>query len=77
MISLFCTVAALLLSSIHSFTPSSARMPAPRTSTTQLASTTETTEYDVVKVDLADGRDYPIYIGAGFSEEEGTELHSA
>ena len=30
-----------------------------------------TTEYDVVKVDLADGRDYPIYIGAGFSDEEG------
>ena len=28
-------------------------------------------EYDVVKVDLADGRDYPIYIGANFDEEEG------
>jgi hypothetical protein len=27
--------------------------------------------YDVVKVDLADGRDYPIYIGTGYSEQEG------
>lgn len=28
------------------------------------------TEYDVVKVDLSDGRDYPIYIGDGFSDVE-------
>jgi hypothetical protein len=28
-------------------------------------------DYDVVKVDLSDGRDYPIYIGANFEEEEG------
>jgi len=34
------------------------------------------TDYDVVKVDLADGRDYPIYIGAGYSDEEGRELCS-
>ena len=27
--------------------------------------------YDVVKVDLEDGRDYPIYIGAGFDQAEG------
>lgn len=32
------------------------------------------TDYDVVKVDLSDGRDYPIYIGAGFSEEEAGEM---
>jgi 3-dehydroquinate synthase len=31
-------------------------------------------EYDVVKVDLDDGRDYPIYIGAGFGEDEAATL---
>jgi 3-dehydroquinate synthase len=36
-----------------------------------MASTAEETKYDIVKVDLADGRDYPIYIGAGYSQEEG------
>jgi hypothetical protein len=35
-----------------------------------------TTEYDIVKVDLADGRDYPIYIGAGFEDDEGTKCLS-
>lgn len=28
--------------------------------------------YDIVKVDLEDGRDYPIYIGTGYSDQEGT-----
>lgn len=43
-----------------------------RTSSTKLHQSAPTrTEYDVVKVDLADGRDYPIYIGAGYSKEEG------
>lgn len=31
-------------------------------------------DYDVVKVDLADGRDYPIYIGAGYSDEEASKI---
>jgi hypothetical protein len=31
----------------------------------------DTIAYDVVKVDLDDGRDYPIYIGAEFDEAEG------
>jgi hypothetical protein len=32
--------------------------------------------YDIVKVDLEDGRDYPIYIGTGYSDQEGTsDLH--
>lgn len=30
--------------------------------------------YDVVKVDLSDGRDYPIYIGDGFDDEEAGKL---
>ena len=33
------------------------------------------TDHDVVKVDLEDGRDYPIYIGAGFDEKEGTLVY--
>jgi hypothetical protein len=38
-----------------------------------LASSATKTDYDVVKVDLSDGRDYPIYIGAGFTDEEGNK----
>lgn len=38
----------------------------------ELGSTTFSRDnYDEVKVDLDDGRDYPIYIGTGYSEEEG------
>ena len=34
--------------------------------------TTESKEnYDIVKVDLSDGRDYPIYIGTGYQDQEG------
>jgi len=32
------------------------------------------TNYDIVKVDLTGGRDYPIYIGAGFSDEEASKI---
>ncbi len=48
------------------FNPSSDSL----TSSARKATVTESS-YDTVKVDLADGRDYPIYIGADFSEEEG------
>jgi hypothetical protein len=34
------------------------------------------TQYDTVRVDLADGRDYPIYIGTGYSDEQGTCMFS-
>lgn len=34
------------------------------------SSTIAKENYDVVKVDLDDGRDYPIYIGTGYSDEE-------
>lgn len=30
--------------------------------------------YDVVKVDLSDGRDYPIYIGTGYSDDEAADM---
>lgn len=35
------------------------------------SSTVAKENYDIVKVDLDDGRDYPIYIGTGYSDEEG------
>lgn len=42
------------------------------TDVTELGCTTESREnYDIVKVDLSDGRDYPIYIGTGYSDDEG------
>lgn len=69
MVALLWSVIPLLMSSGHAFsTPS---LPLPSKRSTQLASTAEATDYDIVKVDLADGRDYPIYIGAGYSEDEG------
>lgn len=38
------------------------------------ASTVTSYEYDIVKVDLSDGRDYPIYIGDSFGDEEAGRL---
>jgi len=42
----------------------------------QVSSTPTSTakEYDIVKVDLTDGRDYPIYIGSDFSNDEASQL---
>jgi 3-dehydroquinate synthase len=34
----------------------------------------QTTEYDIEKVDLANGRDYPIYIGSDFTDSEASTL---
>lgn len=34
----------------------------------------ESDNYDVVKVDLTDGRDYPIYIGTSFTDEQISEM---
>ena len=31
-------------------------------------------EYDTVKVDLSDGRDYPIYIGTGYTDEQASKM---
>lgn len=36
--------------------------------------TTTSTDYDIVKVDLTDGRDYPIYIGSDFTDDEASTL---
>ena len=49
------------------------------TDTESADATTDTTtinkeSYDIVKVDLSQGRDYPIYIGDGFNDEEAGKL---
>ena len=36
-----------------------------------MASVDTETDHDTVTVDLADGRDYPIYIGANFDDKQG------
>ncbi|CAB9529024.1 3-dehydroquinate synthase (Partial), partial [Seminavis robusta] len=36
--------------------------------------TVSTDKYDIVKVDLDDGRDYPIYIGTGYDDGEAAQL---
>jgi 3-dehydroquinate synthase len=41
---------------------------------TNEASATDTKNYDIVKVDLTDGRDYPIYIGTSYTDEQITEM---
>lgn len=51
--------------------------PSTSTSTTAAAATTTSTNYDVVNVDLADGRDYPIYIGTSYSDEQTKALLSS
>jgi 3-dehydroquinate synthase len=40
----------------------------------QVANNDDIKNYDVVKVDLTDGRDYPIYIGTSYTDEQITEM---
>ena len=44
------------------------------TSSSQPPPTTQATQYDIVKVDLENGRDYPIYIGSDFTDAEASAL---
>ena len=81
---LIAAASSILLTaqSINSFTISplatniSSRQEQQSKSQLQVSSTpTNTaTEYDIVKVDLTDGRDYPIYIGSDFSNDEASQL---
>lgn len=63
-----CLTIVLLASWSHAFVPIVA---SSRSCLVNFRSSSTATDYDIVKVDLSDGRDYPIYIGAGFSDEEG------
>mmetsp|Transcript_22550 Transcript_22550/g.34083 ORF Transcript_22550/g.34083 Transcript_22550/m.34083 type:complete len:82 (+) Transcript_22550:103-348(+) len=67
------TRVALLLPSVPIFTSGFAASRESRVHIQQPSKLYESTsgDYDVVKVDLADERDYPIYIGAGYSDDEG------
>lgn len=57
------------------FLKSDAIVPCSSTSLTMSAVEAQTdSAYDVVKVELDDGRDYPIYIGDGFGDEEAGKL---
>eukprot|EP00986_Skeletonema_menzelii_P005548 scaffold2049_cov134-Skeletonema_menzelii.AAC.7 len=73
---------ALLLStnpaaSFSSCSVSSSSSSRPSSSTLSVASTPPqetSTSYDTVKVDLSNGRDYPIYIGSDFTDKEAAAL---
>jgi hypothetical protein len=54
-----------LITTCHAFLQISSNYPSKSTLSSAVV------DYETVKVDLTDGRDYPIYIGAGFSETEG------
>ncbi len=57
------------------FLKSDANVLCSSTSLTMSAVEAQTdSAYDVVKVELDDGRDYPIYIGDGFGDEEAGKL---
>lgn len=58
----------------HSQSRSISLPPSISSSTACRVATSSSTDYEIVKVDLEDGRDYPIYIGTGFSDEQASEL---
>lgn len=70
----------LFTHSTNAFSPSkTGRINTPlfadtvETSAAAIGSTTVSTDhYDIVTVDLDNDRDYPIYIGTGYSDQEGT-----
>lgn len=47
------------------------RIPTALGASTQGSTLESKEQYDIVKVDLDRDRDYPIYIGTGYSDEEG------
>jgi hypothetical protein len=76
----FLIAAAVLINFAAAFVPSSVHQGATvgvgsnaASATTLGMADSSSDSYDVVKVDLDDERDYPIYIGAEFDEAEGEE----
>ena len=67
--------AAVLINSAAAFVPSSVQVAAVGAESSAASAgalgMADTDAFDVVKVDLDDGRDYPIYIGAEFDKAEG------
>jgi len=70
----FLATLVLTLSSVTAFVTQQSSFVSNKKNTVQMSSSATSTDYDVVKVDLADERDYPIYIGGGFSDEEASEI---
>lgn len=71
------TASSIASSSASSSSHLSARLVSRALGTKLPMSPTESltdTQYDIVKVDLSDGRDYPIYIGDGFDDIEAGKL---
>jgi 3-dehydroquinate synthase len=55
--------------------PTTARSVLSSTTALAAVSSVDTeNNYDVVKVDLSDGRDYPIYIGTSYSDEQASSM---
>ena len=75
----FLFAAAVLINFAAAFVPSSVQGAAVGVGSSDAVFSSsalgmaETDAYDIVKVDLDDGRDYPIYIGAEFDEAEGEQ----
>jgi len=71
---LVATVLVLYSGLASSFTPPMGGNGNHATASTTHLGVAAATQYDVVKVDLTDGRDYPIYIGSDFTDAEASAL---
>lgn len=69
-----CWIAALSFRVTTGFQISTSLNHSFRRIQTLSMSATEESTHDVVKVDLSDGRDYPIYIGTGYTDDEASEM---
>ncbi|KAG7354582.1 3-dehydroquinate synthase [Nitzschia inconspicua] len=55
----------------------SASSSSTSTSTSGTSTSSNNDNYDIVHVDLSDGRDYPIYIGTSYSDEQASSMLSS
>ncbi|KAL7521338.1 hypothetical protein ACHAWX_006005 [Stephanocyclus meneghinianus] len=72
-----CAIFLPLLPLTTAFTPPRRPHPLQQTHLPMVSTSptpTTATPYDIVRVDLADGRDYPIYVGSDFSDDETSEM---
>mmetsp|Transcript_30656 Transcript_30656/g.45393 ORF Transcript_30656/g.45393 Transcript_30656/m.45393 type:complete len:413 (-) Transcript_30656:89-1327(-) len=59
-----------IISTSHAFVPVASSSFSRRIDRSVAAAT----DFDVVKVDLTDGRDYPIYIGSGYTDDDASDM---
>ena len=67
----FSTLIAVFSIGLLDFTTSFTQQHAFGVKTAMKTYLSSSDEHDVVRVDLEDGRDYPIYIGTGFDDDAG------